>query len=150
MPRLSTTPQRSYNMSRIRSRDTKPELMLRKALWNKGVRYRTHARDLPGRPDIVIRKYRLAIFVDGEFWHGKGWNRTQHHIHNNKDFWIAKIERNMERDQENNELLREMGYTVMRFWATEVMENLSGCVNQIRLYIESARDGRIPREYDGC
>lgn len=144
MPRLPTTPQRSYNMSRIRAKDTKPELLLRKALWAKGIRYRTHAKDLPGKPDMVIRKYGLAIFVDGEFWHGHRWEETQHIIKSNRDFWIPKIERNMKRDSEVNASLAAMGYTVFRFWEHDIRKNLNKCINQIMLYLETAEKGRLP------
>ncbi|SKB62575.1 T/G mismatch-specific endonuclease [Parapedobacter luteus] len=148
MPRIPTTPQRSYNMSRIRSRDTKPELLLRKALWAKGIRYRTHTKDLPGKPDIVIRKYRLAIFVDGEFWHGHEWGKTKAIIKSNRNFWITKIERNIQRDKENNAALTAIGYTVFRFWGEDVRKNLQKCVNQIELYIETAGEGRVPYPED--
>ena len=148
MPRLVTTAQRSYNMSRIRSKDTKPELLLRKALWAKGIRYRTHTKELPGRPDIVIRKYRLAIFVDGEFWHGHQWEKTKWRIKSNRNFWVAKIERNIERDKENNEALIALGYTVFRFWGEDVRKNLHKCINQIQLYLETAGEGRVPYPAD--
>lgn len=148
MPRLPTTAQRSYNMSRIRSKDTKPELLLRKALWAKGIRYRTHTKELPGRPDIVIRKYRLAVFVDGEFWHGHQWEKTKWRIKSNRSFWVAKIERNIERDKENNEALIALGYTVFRFWGEDVRKNLHQCINQIQLYLETAGEGRVPYPAD--
>ena len=148
MPRLVTTAQRSYNMSRIRSKDTKPELLLRKALWAKGIRYRTHTKELPGRPDIVIRKYRLAIFVDGEFWHGHQWEKTKWRIKSNRNFWVAKIERNIERDKENNEALIALGYTVFRFWGEDVRKSLHKCINQIQLYLETAGEGRVPYPAD--
>src|SRR5690606_22659500 len=105
MPRLPTTPQRSYNMSRIRARDTKPELLLRKALWAKGIRYRTHAKDLPGSPDIVIRKYGLAIFVDGEFWHGHQWDKTKGIIKSKRDDWRPTTHQNIRRTKEINTAL---------------------------------------------
>ncbi|WP_257667300.1 very short patch repair endonuclease [Parapedobacter tibetensis] len=148
MPRVPPSPQRSYIMSRIRSKDTKPELLLRKALWAQGIRYRTHSKDLPGRPDVVIKKYRLAIFIDGEFWHGHQWEKTKGRIRSNKDFWVAKIERNMARDKENNEALIAMGYTVFRFWGEDIRKNLRQCVNQIQLYIEAAGEGRVPYPAD--
>lgn len=148
MARLSTTPQRSYNMSRIRGKDTRPELLLRKALWARGIRYRMHAADLPGKPDIVIRKYRLAVFVDGEFWHGYNWEKNKGVIKSNRDFWIAKIERNMERDKENTAALIGMGYTVFRFWAEDVRRNLHRCINQIELYLEAADRGKVPYPAD--
>lgn len=148
MPHLPTTPTRSYNMSRIRNRDTKPELLLRKALWAQGIRYRTHSKDLPGKPDIVIKKYGLVIFVDGEFWHGYQWEKNQGRIHSNRDFWIPKIERNMARDKEINTALIARGYTVFRFWSEDVRKNLKACVNQIQLYIETAGEGRVPYSAD--
>lgn len=144
MPRLPTTPQRSYIMSRIRAKNTKPELLLRNALWAKGIRYRIHAKELPGKPDIVIRRYRLAIFVDGEFWHGHQWERTKGRIKSNRQFWWSKIERNIERDNENNAALIAAGYTVFRFWGEDVRKNLHKCVNQVELYIETAGEGRVP------
>jgi len=135
-------------MSRIRSRDTKPELLLRKALWAQGFRYRVHVKDIPGNPDIIIKKYRLAIFVDGEFWHGHQWEKTKAKLKSNRDFWIPKIERNISRDKEVNEALMAMGYTVFRFWSEEVRKNLKACVNQIQLYIETAGEGRVPYPAD--
>jgi len=134
---------RSYNMSRIRGKNTKPELLLRKALWAAGVRFRIHDKSLPGKPDIVIKKYRLAIFVDGEFWHGYDWANSQHIIKSNRDFWLPKIESNIARDKKNDEALVAMGYTVFRFWEKDVQNNLSRCVNQVQLFIESYRSGYI-------
>ncbi len=138
--------KRSYIMSRIRSRDTKPELLLRKALWAKNIRFRTHAKDLPGKPDIVIRKYKLAIFVDGEFWHGYDWENKKLTLKTNPDFWIAKIERNIARDQQNREDLANMGYTVFRFWEQQVRKELGACVNQVQLFVEASQN-RIPDPY---
>ena len=87
-------------MSQIRSKGTKPEKLLKKALWLAGVRYKTPKKPLPGKPDISLKKYQLVIFVDGVFWHGYDWGNRKHSIKSNREFWIAKIERNMERDQE--------------------------------------------------
>ncbi len=148
MHRLPTSPQRSYIMSRIRAKNTKPELLLRKALWARGIRYRIHAKALPGRPDIFIGKGRLAIFVDGEFWHGHQWEKTKGILRNNRDFWIAKIERNIQRDRQNNAALIAMGYTVFRFWGEDVRKDLQKCVNQIQLYLETAGRGRVPYPAD--
>ena len=97
-----TTKQRSYNMSRIKSKNSKPEMILRKALWAKNIRFRLHDKSLPGRPDIVIKKYKLAIFVDGEFWHGFDWKTNRERIKSNRLFWIPKIERNMQKDERVN------------------------------------------------
>ena len=148
MADIVTTPQRSYIMSRIRSRNTQPEMLLRRALWARNVRYRLHGRGLPGKPDIIIKKYKLAVFVDGEFWHGYQWEKVRDRLDANRDYWIAKIERNMARDRENNKALNAMGYTVIRFWAGDVKKHLQQCVNLILLYIETAREGRVPYPAD--
>ena len=137
-----TTKQRSKTMSKIRSKNSQPEMLLRKALWNKNVRFRIHRKDLPGRPDLVIEKYKLVIFIDGDFWHGYNWQLRKPKT--NTSFWIPKIERNMQRDRFVNKQLTEMGYTVMRFWEHQVKENLDACVNQVLLYIEAAKVLKIP------
>lgn len=140
-----TTKQRSNTMSKITSKNSKPEMRLRKALWKEGIRYRIHIKYVPGSPDIFIGKYRLAIFVDGSFWHGYQWEKRKQQIKSNRAFWLAKIERNIQRDQQNRQALENAGYTVMRFWEHEVKDNLSACVNQVKLYIEAVRDmKRIP------
>ncbi|MGM9478214.1 very short patch repair endonuclease [Pedobacter sp. GSP4] len=143
-----TSSQRSKNMSKIRAKNSLPELKLRKALWAKNVRYRIHPKNFPGKPDLTINKYRLAIFVDGDFWHGYEWEKKKSVLKTNTAFWIPKIERNMQRDEYINALLNSKGYTVMRFWEHEVKENLSACVNQVLLYIEAAKAGKIPA-YNG-
>jgi len=123
-------------MAKIKAQDTKPELKLRKALWNLGFRYRKNVKKLPGTPDIVFRKAKLVVFVDGEFWHGFDWEQKKLKIKTNRDFWIPKIERNMQRDAENNTLLSEKGWKVMRFWEKEIKSNLEGCINQVINYLE--------------
>lgn len=137
-----TTKQRSKTMSKIRGKNSIPELLLRKALWVKNIRFRLHRKDLPGKPDLVIEKYKLAIFVDGDFWHGYQWNVRK--PKSNQGFWIPKIERNMQRDRYVSEQLTDKGYAVMRFWEHEVKTNLTACVNQVLLYIESARIDKVP------
>jgi DNA mismatch endonuclease (patch repair protein) len=137
-----TTKQRSKTMSKIRGKDSLPEMLLRRALWKQNIRFRIHRRDLPGRPDLVIDKYKLALFVDGDFWHGYQWQNRK--PKSNTGFWIPKIERNMQRDRFVNEQLTEMGYTVMRFWEHQVKENLQACINQVLLYIEAAKVLKIP------
>lgn len=129
-------------MSKIRGKNSIPELLLRRALWAKDIRFRIHRRDLPGRPDLVIDKYKLVVFVDGDFWHGYDWAIRKPKT--NQGFWIPKIERNMQRDREVNEQLELLGYTVMRFWEHDVRKNLQACINQLMLYIEAARKIRIP------
>ena len=135
-----TTRQRSYNMSRIKGKDSKPEMILRRAMWSRNIRYRLHNKDLPGKPDIVIKKYKLAIFVDGEFWHGYNWEEKQKQLKSNRSFWIPKIERNMQRDRQTNRALTDMGYTVFRFWSREILKDLHKVMNQIELYLESMKN----------
>jgi DNA mismatch endonuclease (patch repair protein) len=131
-----TTKKRSKIMSKIGGKNTKPEMLFRKALWRKGVRYRVNSKKLPGKPDVSIKKYKLAIFIDGEFWHGFNWNERKETIQSNRGFWIPKIERNMQRDKEVNRQLIEMGYTVFRFWAKDIKTELNKCVNDILVYID--------------
>lgn len=138
-----TNKQRSKVMSKIKGQNTKPELMLRKTLWANNLRFRVHDKELPGKPDIVIKKYKLVIFIDGEFWHGYEWDKNKRQIKSNRAYWIPKIERNMQKDKINIERLEAMGYTVFRFWAEEVTKDLDACVNQVKLYIESAKEIRI-------
>ncbi len=126
-----TTKQRSEMMSKIKSKGTKPELKLRKVLWKLGYRYRKNVKKLPGSPDIVFAKFKLAIFVDGEFWHGYNWEEKKLDIKTNRDFWIPKIERNMQRDRKNNRLLMEKGWHVLRFWEKEIKNDLLGCISKI-------------------
>lgn len=140
----STSASRSFNMSRIRAKNTKPEIILRKALWRENIRFRIHPGGVVGKPDILIKKYRLAVFVDGGFWHGYDWESIRSRLRNNAGFWTAKIERNMQRDMDVNIILSGQGYTVMRFWDHEVLKELPKCVNQVLLYIESCRSGKIP------
>ena len=131
-------------MSRIRSKNTRVEILLRKALWAKNIRYRIHPDKIMGKPDIFMAKYRLVIFIDGDFWHGYNWAVTRKRLKSNADFWIAKIERNIQRDSEVNLFFAEKGFTVMRFWEHQIKSELNKCVNQVMLYIESGKLGLIP------
>jgi DNA mismatch endonuclease, patch repair protein len=115
-----TTPQRSEMMSHIRSTNSKPEVALRKALWHFGYRYRIHDRRLPGKPDLVFAKQKIALFVDGDFWHGYDWRQKREKIKSNAAFWIPKIERNMQRDREVNAQLEALGWRVVRIWEHEL------------------------------
>ena len=137
---------RSFNMSRIRGKNTRAELTLRRLLWRQGVRYRIHTAKVFGRPDILIRKYRLAIFVDGGFWHGYNWSEKKAGIKTNRAFWHEKIEKNMQRDIQVNNFLRASGWTIMRFWDHEIFREPARCVNQILLFLESAKTGIIPEK----
>lgn len=146
MADIKSAEARSKNMSAIHSRDTKPELVLRKALWNKGIRYRKNLGSLPGKPDIVLTKYRICIFVDSEFFHGKGFFsdydskkydslKEQLEHSNHPDFWLKKISGNMERDERVNMELENDGWTVIRFWSKEVLHNTDECVIKIEQII---------------
>jgi len=128
---FETTLERSKLMSKIKGKDTKPEISFRKALWASGVRYRINVSKLPGKPDVVIEKRKMIIFIDGEFWHGYKWEEKKPKIKSNRDYWIKKIERNIERDIENNKKLRDLGYTVFRFWEHEIKKNLPNCLSQV-------------------
>ena len=130
--RLTPT-QRKKNMRSIKSKDTKIEVILRKALWNRGFRYRKNYKILPGHPDIVLTKYKIAIFCDGEFFHGKDWEVLKPRLEKgkNSDFWTGKISRNMERDDEINKKLLFMGWTVIRFWGEEIKRNTEECIHVI-------------------
>ena len=125
---------------RNRSRDTSAELLLRKALWAGGLRYRLHVRGLPGRPDIVFRKYRLAVFVDGDFWHGRDWDKRKERLSRgaNPAYWIAKIEYNIRRDREQSLLIRKRGWRVLRFWETDVARATGRAVAEISKFLDSA------------
>ncbi len=128
-----TPEQRRKNMKSIKSKDTKIELKLRKELWNRGYRYRKNVKSLPGTPDIVFSKYKLAIFCDSEFFHGKDWEVLKPRLEksNNSEFWISKISQNRERDEKVNKQLLFQGWTVIRFWGTDITKNLDECVKVI-------------------
>jgi len=131
-----TKAQRSRCMSAIRGKDTKPEILLRKALWHKGYRYRLKNR-LPGRPDIVFPTERVAVFVDGCFWHGC----PEHYQKpaTNVEFWREKIRKNKQRDEEINALLKSQGWKVLRFWEHEVRDNPDACARQVINTLQARR-----------
>jgi DNA mismatch endonuclease (patch repair protein) len=126
-----TVEQRHKNMSHIRSTDTKIEVVLRKTLWHKGIRYRKNYKKLPGKPDIAITKYKIAIFCDSEFWHGQNWEQRQKQIKSNREYWINKINSNIKRDEEVNKKLSALGWTVLRFWGNEILKHTNECVKTI-------------------
>ena len=132
MDRL-TKEQRHKNMSNIKNKDTGIEVKLRKALWKKGYRYRKNYKKLPGKPDIVLPKYKLVVFCDSEFFHGKDWEdlREQLKRGNNAEFWIKKISQNRVRDEEINKQLKFMGWTVIRFWGKDIKKDVEQCVKVI-------------------
>lgn len=128
-----TPQQRQKNMKHIKAKDTAIEVILRKALWEKGYRYRKNYKGLPGHPDIVLTKYKIVIFCDGEFFHGKDWEKLKVRLKkgNNSEYWITKIVRNMERDEEVNKQLRTLGWSVLRFWGKDIKKDVNGCITTI-------------------
>lgn len=128
-----TPEQRHRNMSRIKGKDTSIELLLRKALWNKGYRYRKNYKALPGKPDIVLTKYNIAIFCDSEFFHGKDFEDLKKQLEksHNSDFWIDKIQKNINRDIQVEKELRGLGWRVIRFWGKDIKKDVEGCVQTV-------------------
>ena len=132
---FETTGERSALMTKIKSSNTKPEIKLRKALFAKGLRFRVNNKSLFGNPDIAIKKYKVAVFIDGEFWHGHNWETNRVKIHANKNYWIPKIEKNMARDVIVNEHYKSLGWEVFRFWGNDVNKELESCVNHVAQYV---------------
>jgi DNA mismatch endonuclease (patch repair protein) len=129
---------RSYNMSMIRSRNTRPEMLLRSTLWSRGHRYRLHCKNVYGKPDIVFRKKRVAIFLDSAFWHGRDYEKTVSRIKTNKEYWENKIKRNMERDRTVTDVLQNLGWVVMRIWDDDLKDRLDDVVRDIEQQLEMA------------
>ena len=128
-----TKEQRHKNMQYIKSKDTKIEVQLRKALWAKGYRYRKNDKKLPGKPDIVLGKYKIVIFCDSEFFHGKDWEVLKPRLEKgtNPEYWVKKIENNRRRDDEINKELTFEGWTVIRFWGKDIKNKLDECIKVI-------------------
>ena len=128
-----TPEQRRKSMRGNRSKDTSIEVLLRRTLWHKGYRYRKNYKKLPGSPDIALTRQKVAVFCDSEFWHGKDWEDKKLRLQrgNNPDFWVKKIERNMQRDRENDQKLNTLGWTVIHFWGEEIKKSPDECVRVI-------------------
>ena len=122
-----TPEQRKKNMQNIKSKNTKPEMLLRKKLFKSGLRYRIHGKDVFGKPDIYIKSKKIAIFIDSDFWHGRLYKEGKSVPKTNQDYWIPKLERNIKRDTEVTEKLQSDGWTVIRFWETDIKKNLDEC-----------------------
>lgn len=118
-------------MSRIKGKNTTIEMLLSKALWHRGLRFRKNSKAVYGHPDISIKKYKVAIFCDGDFWHGWDWENRKDSIKNNREYWIPKIERNMQKDIEVNHVLSSMGWRVIRVWEHEIRDNLPDTADMI-------------------
>lgn len=134
-----TPKQRKLCMSRIKGKNTKPELKLRKALWKKGLRYRLNY-NLPGKPDLVFVKAKIAIFVDGCFWHGCPLHGSI--PKSNHEFWTKKIKKNIERDKEVTKTLQQSGWTVLRFWTHDLKENFDSVITKVKDTIQLSNQKR--------
>ncbi len=135
-----TEEQRSYNMSRIKGKDTSIERILSRALWRRGLRFRKNSSSVYGHPDISIKKYRIAIFCDGDFWHGYDWENRKNSIKSHRDYWIPKIERNIEKDVEVNHVLHGMGYTVIRLWEHEIRKDADDAADMIMRIVNEKKN----------
>lgn len=147
MPDHLTPEQRHRCMQANRSAGTRPEIILAHELWHRGLRYRRNVRSLPGTPDICFKKHKLAIFVDGEFWHGRNWQHEKLRIKSRRDYWWPKIERNILHDQQVNRRLQSIGYTVLRFWETQVRQHPDQCADQVQEHIRQCQLQHLHRVY---
>ncbi len=134
-----TPEQRKKCMRANKSKGTKPELALAKAMWALGLRYRKNSGSIFGKPDFSFKKYKVAVFVDGEFWHGKDWEQKKAEIKGNREFWIAKIERNIQRDMEVTGYLKAEGWMVLRFWSNDVVKDTTSCAEKVKEIIRARR-----------
>jgi len=129
---MSKTPEQiHHNMQQVKNKDSGIELKLRIALWHKGYRYRKNVKGIYGHPDIAFIGKKVAVFCDSEFWHGYDWENRKHDFKVRQEFWIPKIERNIERDKEVNVQLEQAGWTVIRFWGREIEKDLDYCIEII-------------------
>lgn len=127
-----TPVQRHRNMVAVKTKGTHIENLLAKAMWQAGIRYRRNDRTIFGHPDFSNKSKNIAIFCDGEMWHGKDWEKQQEDFKSHRDFWIPKIERNIARDKEVNEYLTSHGWTVLRFWETDIVKHIDECVEKVK------------------
>ena len=132
-----TKEQISYNMQQVKNKDSKIEVLLRKELWSRGLRYRKNVNRIYGKPDIVFIGKKVAVFCDSEFWHGCNWEERKKDFKSHQEFWIPKIERNMERDAEVTAKLESEGWTVLRFWGNEIKKNTAQCADIIEKAVHS-------------
>lgn len=126
-----TPEQRRRNMQAVKNKDSKIEIALRKELWKRGLRYQKNVTTIFGKPDLVFKGKKVAVFCDSEFWHGYNWEERKKDFKSHQEFWIPKIERNMQRDIEVNEELQKQGWKVLRFWGNEIKKNVSSCADII-------------------
>lgn len=129
---VKTREQISYNMQCVKSKDSEIEILLRKELWGRGLRYQKNVKTIMGKPDIVFKGKKIAVFCDSEFWHGYDWENRKNDIKSRRNFWISKIERNMQRDREVTQALTEEGWVVLRFWGKEIKRHVETCADTIQ------------------
>lgn len=132
-----TPEQISYNMQRVKNKGSKIEMLLCKELWARGLRYRKNVNRICGKPDIAFIGKKVAVFCDSEFWHGHNWGERKNDFKSRQEFWIPKIERNMERDREVTERLESEGWTVIRFWGNEIKKKTAECADAIEKVVRS-------------
>ena len=139
----NTKEQISKNMKCNKSKDTTPELLLRKELWHRGLRYRKNYKKLYGKPDIVFLGARIAVFIDGKMWHGYDWEHQKNDFKSRKEYWIPKIEQNRERDYDVTQELIALDWLVLRFWDFEIKRNLQECADKVQTAYNNRKNGRI-------
>jgi len=127
-----TPEQRRKNMQAVKNKDSKIEILLRKELWSRGIRYRKNTSKVFGHPDIAFLGRKIAVFCDSEFWHGYDWDNKKHEIKTRREFWIPKIERNIQRDIEVNERLKTDGWRVIRFWGNDIKRDVKACADVVQ------------------
>ena len=138
----SSSTRASHALAGSRATDTTCEKLLRGALWRSGLRYRKHYRNLPGRPDVVLVRERIAVFCDGDFWHGRGWRGRRERLRRgaNSKYWVAKIKANMDRDRRQTKLLRELGWKVIRLWETDILRDPAAAARRVARLVRHRRE----------
>lgn len=132
-----TPEQRHKNMTAVKSKGTNIEVLLQKELWHRGLRYRKNVKNIYGKPDIAFIGKKIAVFCDSEFFHGFDWEIRSKEIKSNREFWIPKIEKNIQRDKDVTDKLKKDGWIVLRFWGNEIKNDVSGCADKIESVIRS-------------
>ncbi len=135
-----STPEIRKRMSKVRLKNGKAEAILAKRLWREGYRYRRNYKKLPGSPDIALTKYHVAVFVDGEFWHGENWEERKSKLKHNREYWIEKIEENIARDKRVDGKLKDMDWISVHFWEKQVLKNTDECVRVILELIDKRKN----------
>lgn len=139
MKKSKTPLTRSEQMARVKSKNTSFEMLLRRELWRRGLRYRANDKTVFGKPDIVFKGKKIAVFVDSEFWHGKDYPNGRNIPKNNRDYWVNKIERNIARDSEVNRTLKKEGWKIIRIWSKDLKKDLEKHVEKIYRLVKSEK-----------